>query len=107
MSQADLLRLSLSLILVIVAIFFVAWLARRSGLIRAKGQAIHIIATQSLGARNSLVVIEVDQQRLLLGVTAQQINLLHTLSKSNDFQSQLGLALTQQTHTQHSENNTP
>lgn len=84
-----------------------AWLARRSGLIRAKGQAIHIIATQSLGARNSLVVIEINQQRLLLGVTSQQINLLYTLPKSDDFPSQLGLALTQQTNAQHSENNTP
>ncbi|WP_269900029.1 flagellar biosynthetic protein FliO [Paenalcaligenes faecalis] len=107
MTQLELLRLSLSLVVVVVLIFFAAWVARRSGLLRSKGQSIQIIATQSLGSRNSVVVIEIEQQRLVLGVTAQQITLLHTLPKHADFEAQLGLAITQQKDQQYSENNAP
>lgn len=107
MSQMELLRLSLSLAAVVVLIFVAAWFARRSGLITPKDQSIRVIASHSLGGRNNIVIIEVEQQRLVLGVTQQQINLLHTLPKSNLFEAELDLALTQQNSTQYSEHNAP
>jgi len=42
---------------------------------------IKILNVQALGAKEKLVVIEVDQQKLLLGVTAQSISLIKTLSE--------------------------
>jgi len=42
---------------------------------------IQILNVQALGAKEKLVVIEVDQQKLLLGVTAQSISLIKTLSE--------------------------
>lgn len=97
MSQAELLRLSLSLVLVVVLILFVSWLARRSGLLRKKNQDIRIVAHQSLGSRNSIMIIEVEQQRLVLGVTPQNINLLHQLPPHSSFKKQLDQALHQST----------
>ena len=97
MAQAELLRLSLSLVVVIALIFLAAWIARRSGLLRNPGQTqLQVIAAQSLGGRNRIVIVEVEQARLVLGVTQQQINLLHTLPKTStpttapsQFQTQL------------------
>lgn len=41
---------------------------------------IEIVSAQALGAKEKLVVVEVEQQRLLLGVTSHSISLLKTLS---------------------------
>lgn len=97
----ELLRLSLSLALVIVLILAAAWLARRSGLLRNRGQAdIAIIASQPLGGRNSIVVIEVEKKRLVLGITQHQINLLHTLPETAAFESTLQQAMHPNTSTE-------
>lgn len=115
MQQLDLLRLSLSLALVVVLILLAAWLARRSGLIRTKSKhtQLDLIASLSVGGKNSVVVIEVENQRLVLGVSQQSVTLLHTLpaaaapasaKKPPDFNSELNLALSQQ-RTEPSENN--
>ncbi len=109
MQQIDLLRLSLSLVLVVILILVAAWLARRSGLLRNKGQTtIQIIASQSLGARNNIIVVEIEKQRLVLGVSQQQINLLHILPNPLEqtlFTSELQHAIHHQKKTTHSENN--
>lgn len=105
MQQLDLLRLSLSLVLVILLIFAAAWLARRSGLLRNRGQAttIEIIASQSLGGRNSIVVVEVEKKRLVLGITQHQINLLHSLPEPHAFESTLQHAMQPKTPTEPTE----
>lgn len=104
MQQLDLLRLSLSLVLVILLIFSAAWLARRSGLLRHRGQAtIEIIASQSLGGRNSIVVVEVEKKRLVLGITQHQINLLHSLPEPHAFESTLQHAMQPKTPTEPTE----
>lgn len=94
MTQADLLRLAFSLILVVALILFAAWVARRSGFVRPKNQKIHILASQSLGARNSIIVVEIEKQKLVLGVSPQHIQLLHVLPPTtSEFDSQLQTAL--------------
>lgn len=95
MSQSDLLRLSLSLLLVVGLILGAAWIARRSGWLRSKTQSIHIVASQSIGARAQLIIVEIENERLLLGVNPQQIQLLHKLARTEptrDFQSELNAA---------------
>lgn len=44
---------------------------------------IKIVNVQALGAKEKLVIIEVDQQKLLLGVTGQSISLIKTLSEKS------------------------
>ncbi len=80
MTEADTLRLIVSLVFVIVLILAGMWAVRRAGWLRgAQPGAFKVVSTQSLGARAYLAMVEVEDARLVLGVTANQISLLHTL----------------------------
>lgn len=83
MEQADLLRVTLSLLLIVGLLLALGWAARRGGWLRnVSGRSgIRVTAMQRLGTRASVAIIEVDDTRLVLGVTAQQITLLHTLPR--------------------------
>lgn len=88
MTEAAALRLILSLLAIIALILAGAWLARRSGWLKAgAGGSIRILGTHSLGARASVAVVQIEDARLVLGVTAGQISLLHTLPPVADRQA--------------------
>lgn len=95
MYEADLLRISLSLIAIILLIVAGGWLAKRTKLLRtaSKKPLISVVERHSLGPRMHVVLIDSDGQKLLLGVTPQQINLLHhfdaTDATSGSFQQHL------------------
>ncbi|WP_318365078.1 flagellar biosynthetic protein FliO [Enterobacter sp.] len=99
---SPLLQVSGALFGIIAMILAVAWLAKRFGfggrVASAKG--LKISASTTVGPRERVIVVDVDDARLVLGVTASHINLLHTLppapavpeeAKANtpDFQSVL------------------
>ena len=70
-----------ALALIVLLMVVLAWAARRSGLSRRLNDAqgnMTVVATQSLGPRERLVLVDVGDQRLVLGVTASQINCLAT-----------------------------
>jgi len=80
MSEADVLRVIVTLIFILLLILAGAWAVRRSGLGRSgHNQTLRLVASQNLGNRAWVTIVEVEDARLVLGVTAQQINLLHTL----------------------------
>lgn len=80
MTEAALLRLAFSLVLIVLLLLALAWLARRSKWLQGTRQSgVKVLAMQNLGSRGSLAIVEVQDARLVLGVTAQQITLLHTL----------------------------
>ncbi|MYN11650.1 flagellar biosynthetic protein FliO [Pusillimonas sp. TS35] len=80
MTDISILRLIGSLTLIVALILAVAWACRKTGLLRgAGGEQIRLIASRSLGARQSLAIIEVEQTRLVIGVGPQQLSLLHVL----------------------------
>lgn len=80
MTEAALLRLVLSLALVVLLLLALAWIARRSNWLRGAGHSgIRVLGMQSLGTRGAVAIVEVPEARLVLGVTTQQITLLHTL----------------------------
>lgn len=85
MYDTDLLRISFSLLAIVVFIIISGWLAKRSQQLRSsrKKPLITVLDKQSLGPRMQVVLIESQGQKLLLGVTPQQINLLHRLEASN------------------------
>lgn len=67
---------------IIVLILAAAWLARRLGLGGIKtdgGAGVKVTASTAVGPRERVVIVEVEESRLVLGVTAQQVTLLHTL----------------------------
>ncbi|ARP53107.1 flagellar biosynthesis protein [Alcaligenes faecalis] len=93
MEQAQLVRIMLSLLLVVGLILAAAWLARRGGLLKNKNQQrIKILDNQRLGPRSSVALVQIDDREILIGITPQQISLLHTTTPAGsepDFQTHL------------------
>ena len=74
----DLLRLAGSLLLVIGAIVCVCWLYARAQSLRVSGRgAITVLASQPVGAKEQVVVVEVADKQLVLGVTSAHVQTLH------------------------------
>ncbi|HEY3590893.1 MAG TPA: flagellar biosynthetic protein FliO [Buttiauxella sp.] len=75
---------ALALVLLFIAV--ITWIARRAGF-RPQGQKasalLSVKCSQSLGQRERVVIIEVDDKWLLLGVTPSNITCLATLDKQN------------------------
>ncbi|AXQ28197.1 flagellar biosynthetic protein FliO [Solimonas sp. K1W22B-7] len=70
-----------SLVLVLGLIFVFAWLMRRvQGLRPAGGSTLRIEGGLQVGAKERVVVLQAGDTRLLLGVTAGSISVLHRLS---------------------------
>lgn len=83
MTEADVLRIIVSLIFVIMLILAGAWFTRRAGWLRSgKAPALRVLGAQSLGGRAYVAMVEVEDARLVLGVTPTQVSLLHTLPPS-------------------------
>jgi len=79
-SGGGLLQAAAGMLVVLGLIFLCAWLARRFGLPRlAGGQAVKVVASTAVGTRERVVVVEVADTWLVLGVTPSQVNALHTL----------------------------
>lgn len=74
-------QLLLGLGLVVALIFGLAWLLRRlQNQAGPRGnQAIQLLASQPLGARERLLLVQVGQEQVLLGLTAGRITPLHVL----------------------------
>lgn len=74
------LQAAFGMAMVLGLIFLCAWAARRFGLQRfATGNVVKVVSSSSLGQRERVVVVEIDGTWLVLGVTASQIQTLHTL----------------------------
>ena len=73
-------RLLLGLLAVLALLLLCAWLVRRGGLTGHSG-VIKVVSQTPVGTRERVVLIQVGEQQLLIGVTAQQISLLHTLQE--------------------------
>lgn len=68
------------LLMVVGLIFLLAWAARRIGLQRLTGSGVvKVVSSTAVGTRERVVVVEVAGNWLVLGVTASQVNTLHTL----------------------------
>ncbi len=70
----------LGLFAVIALILGMAWLARRAGLVRhATGGVMKVVGSTMLGARQRLVLVEVGDTWLVLGVSPGEIRPLHSM----------------------------
>ncbi len=80
-SGSPLVQVSGALTAIILFILLAAWLAKRFGLAGRTGSAkgLKVSASCNLGPRERVVVVDVENARLVLGVTATQITHLHTL----------------------------
>lgn len=79
------LQMMAGLVVVLALILGLSWLARRFNLTGVGAStSIKVSAALTVGGKEKILVIEVDNQRLLVGVTAQQITLLQTLGGAPD-----------------------
>ena len=93
-------KMLLGLALVISAIFALAWLSRRLNMMPGTSQQLKIESSLSVGNKEKILIVEVENQRLLLGVTSQQISLLQQLSPDDSPQSQAAATAGLPDHTQ-------
>jgi flagellar protein FliO/FliZ len=81
-SAGSLAQVTLSLLLVLGAVFAAAWLMRRlKGIGRFASGPIEIVADVSLGAKERAVLVQVGGKQLLLGVAPGRVNVLHALDE--------------------------
>nr|WP_284738992.1 flagellar biosynthetic protein FliO [Pseudomonas sp. CG7] len=76
-------HLVLGLLLVLGLIFFLAWLVRRVQQAgpAGKGQVIDIVGSRALGPRDRLVLVQVGNEQILLGLSPGTITALHVLKE--------------------------
>ncbi len=76
-------QLVLGLLLVLGLIFFLAWLLRRVQQAgpAGKGQVIELVGSRALGPRDRLVLVQVGNEQILLGLTPGTITPLHVLKE--------------------------
>jgi len=78
-------QVTFALLLVLVAIFAVAWVARRMrGFNNRVGDAIDVLADIPLGQKERAVLLKVGQKQILVGVAPGHINTLHVLEEPLD-----------------------
>jgi flagellar protein FliO/FliZ len=77
---SGLLQAGFGMFVVLGLIFLCAWAARRFGLQRlGSGHLVKVVGSTMVGQRERVVVVEVGSTWLVLGVTASQVNTLHSL----------------------------
>ena len=84
-SPAYLIKLVLGLIAVISLFSALAWLVRRFGIggfANSSTGELRILETISLSSRERLVIVQAGEKKLLLGITAGQINKLHSMNST-------------------------
>ena len=78
-------QLVLGLLLVVGLIFALAWLMRRlQNAGPGNGQVIEMIGSRALGPRDRLVLVQVGEEQILLGITPGRITPLHVLKTPVD-----------------------
>ena len=78
----QLVQLLLGLLFVIGLIFVLAWVMRRVQQIGPRGgQVIKLVASQALGPRDRLLLVQVGGEQILLGLTSGRITPLHVLKE--------------------------
>ncbi|MFJ2715273.1 MULTISPECIES: flagellar biosynthetic protein FliO [unclassified Pseudomonas] len=76
-------QLVFGLLLVLGLIFFLAWLLRRVQQAgpAGKGQVIDIVGSRALGPRDRLMLVQVGNEQILLGLSPGTITALHVMKE--------------------------
>ena len=70
----------LSLVAVVALAWVVLWLLKKSSLVQGQAQAVKVISSVAVGAKERVVQVQYKDKELLLGVTA---NAIHVLAESS------------------------
>ncbi|MCB1985601.1 MAG: flagellar biosynthetic protein FliO [Burkholderiales bacterium] len=76
-------KMIISLVLVLVIIIAIAWLLKRFAIIPTNATGhLKIVSAASIGQRERVVIVEVGETWLVLGVAPGQVNKLYSMEKS-------------------------
>lgn len=79
-SSGDVLNWSVGLLIVLAIFFLSVWVMRKSGQLPVGGvEKMRVLSGLSLGMREKVVLLQVGQKQLVLGVTPGRIETLHVL----------------------------
>lgn len=82
-SSGSIMQVILSLFLVLAAIVLVAWVLKRINMPQnAAGSALKVISGVAVGQRERIVLVEVNDTWLVVGVAPGQVTALHTMPKN-------------------------
>lgn len=81
MANMDAGSMILSLLMVLALIIICAFVLKRFNLTQQSVSQLRVVTSLSLGAKERVMVVQVGEQQLLLGVSAQQITLLDKLAE--------------------------
>lgn len=81
MANTDAGSMILSLLMVLALIFISALVLKRFKLTQQNTGQLKVVASLSLGVKERLIVAQVGEQQLVLGVTPQQITLIKSLEE--------------------------
>jgi flagellar protein FliO/FliZ len=88
-AAAGLLQAGFGLAIVIGLIFLFAWVVRRFGLqTSGNGRVLKVVASAMVGQRERVVVVEIGDAWLVLGVAAGQVRALHTMPAQSLLETQ-------------------
>lgn len=83
-NSGSIVQIIFSLLLVLAAIVMVAWLLKRMNVSQqGNGSQLKVLGGVAIGQRERVVLLEIEDTWLVVGVGPSQIRTLHTLPKSN------------------------
>ena len=83
LSSGNILQVVVSLLLVLAAVVVIAWLLKRIGQpLQGAGRQLKVIGGVAVGQRERVVVVEINDTWLVLGVAQGNVRTLHTMPKS-------------------------
>ena len=89
MSFSYVMQILISFLVVIGFILFIAWFMKRTGRLGyGSGQIIKIKSSISLGMREKILIIEVANENIVVGVAPGQIRTLHVLANGVETDNQ-------------------
>lgn len=77
----DFLRMLMSLIIVLAVIFLLAFIVKKLKITPHSQKHLRTVAQLSVGTKERVVVVEVNGEQFMLGVTSNNVNLLHKLEQ--------------------------
>lgn len=88
-SSGSIVQIIFSLLLVLAAIVLVAWLLKRMNVAQqGSGHLLKVLGGVSIGQRERIVLVEIADTWLVVGVGPGQIRTLHTLQKAENYTPQ-------------------
>lgn len=86
-SNIDAATMILSLLMVLALIIISAFVLKRFNITTSLSDDLKVVTSLPLSTKEKLVVVQVGDKQLLLGVTSQQITLLETLEQPIELKS--------------------